>query len=187
MEVHSTKIAGVHLTSPVVHRDERGEFWRSFCRETLETHGAEFSVAQSNVSVNSHLHTLRGFHFQGPPSSEQKILTLVTGAIFAVIVDIRPASETFLSWQPFDIGSGDRVSIVVPSGCATGFLTLAEQTIVHYQMSDVFRPECYGGFRFDDPLVGVQWPAEPQDVSPRDLSFDPLDKKRFVGSEVRSQ
>lgn len=187
MEVNSTKIAGVHLTRPDVHRDERGEFWRSFCRETLEAHGAEFSVAQSNVSLNPHLHTLRGFHFQGPPSTEQKILTLVTGAIFAVIVDIRPASETFLSWESFDIGRGDRVSIVVPSGCATGFLTLAEQTIVHYQMSDVFRPECYGGFRFDDPLVDVQWPVVPQVVSPRDLGFDPLDRKTLGGSEVKSR
>lgn len=184
MEVCETNIAGVYLVRPVVHRDERGEFWRSFCREELAIHDVDFSVIQSNVSVNPHLHTLRGFHFQSPPSCEEKILTLVTGAMYAVIVDLRPASATFLQWESFEVGIGDRTSIIVPSGCATGFLTLAEDTAVHYQMSDIFRPECYGGFRFDDPLVGVGWPAGPTVISPRDLGFGPLNKDTFVGSEA---
>ena len=187
MEVQKTRITGVYLTRSEVHRDERGEFWRSFCREDLAAGGVDFSVAQSNVSVNPHLGTLRGFHFQGPPSVEKKVLTLIAGAMRAVVVDLRPTSGTFLEWEPFEIGIGDRTSIVVPSGCATGFLTLAEQTVVHYQMSDVFRPDCYGGFRFDDPLVGVRWPAAPLVISDRDLGFGPLARNTFVESEVEGR
>ena len=187
MEVCETNIAGVYLVRPVVHRDERGEFWRSFCREELTNHDVNFDVVQSNVSVNPHLHTLRGFHFQDSPSCEQKILTLIAGAVYFVIVDLRPSSETFLLWESFEIGVGDRSSVIAPSGCATGFLTLSEGTIIHYQMSDIFRPDCYGGFRFDDPLVGVRWPAEPKVISSRDLGFSPLRKDRFLSSEGGSQ
>jgi dTDP-4-dehydrorhamnose 3,5-epimerase len=187
MNVGTTKIRGVRLVEPVVHRDERGEFWRSFCRDELMKHDVDFNVVQSNVSVNPHLHTLRGFHFQDSPSCEQKILTLVAGAAYFVIVDLRSNSKTFLLWESFEIGFGDRSSVIVPSGCATGFLTLGEGTIVHYQMSDIFRPDCYGGFRFDDPLVGVRWPVAPEVISSRDLGFSPLRRDKFVGSEDGSQ
>ena len=175
MEVLNTAISGVRLVHPDVHADERGEFWRSFCRETLSGSGTEFEVAQSNVSVNRTRHTLRGFHYQRPPSSEQKILTVVTGAAHVVVVDVRPDSATFLDHVSVSIEPGDRRSIVIAAGCATGFLTLADDTVVHYQMGDIYRPESYVGFRYDDPSVGVTWPAAPMVISDRDESFGPLD------------
>lgn len=175
MDVSPTAIEGVFLVQPEVHVDDRGEFWRSFCRSTLAETGVDFDVLQSNVSVNRDCHTLRGFHFQRPPSVEKKILTVLTGAAHVVIVDVRSDSETFLGHEAFSIGSGDRRSVVIADGCATGFLTLADNTIVHYQMGDVYRPESYSGFRYDDPAVGVDWPAEPVVISERDTSFPPLD------------
>jgi dTDP-4-dehydrorhamnose 3,5-epimerase len=181
MNVDRTSIQGVHLWRPEVHQDRRGEFWRSYCHEALEAAGIDFSVQQSNLSVNLVSHTLRGFHFQRPPSREQKILTVVTGSVYAVIVDLRPDSATYLTWESFEITVGDRTSLIVASGCATGYLTLASETIVHYQMSDVFRPDCYGGFRFDDPLIGVEWPASPEVISQRDLEFGPLNSEEFAG------
>jgi len=179
MSVIDTRLSGVYLAQPEVHRDERGEFWRSFCSDTLCEHGIGVSVRQSNVSVNDRCFTLRGLHFQRPPAVESKVLTVITGSIYVVIADLRPESHTFLSWEPFEISQGDRTSVIVPVGCATGFLTLEDQTIVHYHMGDVFSPELYGGCRYDDPALGVRWPYVPAVVSDRDLSHAPLDTRVF--------
>jgi dTDP-4-dehydrorhamnose 3,5-epimerase len=123
------------------------------------------------VSVNPHRYTLRGFHYQRPPSTERKILTVLKGALHVVIVDVRPDTPTFLSHESFRFEVGDRSSLLVPDGCATGFLTLADDTIVHYQMSDYYQPGNYTGFRYDDPAIGVEWPADPAVISDRDRSF----------------
>ena len=175
MRILDTSLEGVHLVEPEVHRDSRGEFWRSFCRRDFHEAGVTFDIRQTNMSVNPAMHTLRGFHFQRPPSTEKKILTVVTGAAHVVIVDVRQGSRTFLGYEAFEFGVGDRRSLVVALGCATGFLTLVENTIVQYQMSDFFRPDGYAGFRYDDPVIGVSWPAEPAVISDRDVSFAPLD------------
>ena len=161
----------MYLIVPEVHVDDRGEFWRSYCRQELAQNGIDFNVCQSNVSVNPHPRTLRGFHYQRQPSTEQKILTVMVGALHAVIVDIRPDSLTFLAHEAFSFEVGDRSSLLVPEGCATGFLTLVDDTIVHYQMGDVYRPDSYTGFRYNDPAVGVAWPAEPAVMSERDRGF----------------
>ena len=174
MRIIGTTLAGVHVVDADVHRDERGEFWRSYCRLELADAGVTFDVHQSNLSVNRAMHTLRGFHFQRPPSAEQKILTVVTGSAYVAIVDLRTDSSTFLAHETFVFGVGDRRSLLVADGCATGFLTLADDTIVHYQMGDVYRPESYDGFRYDDPVIGVDWPAEPRVISKRDAGFRPL-------------
>ncbi len=171
MNVEATSLAGMYRIFPEVHVDVRGEFWRSYCRQVLVEHGLEFEVCQSNVSVNPHRYTLRGFHYQRPPSTERKILTVLKGALHAVIVDVRPDTPTFLSHESFRFEVGDRSSLLVPDGCATGFLTLADDTIVHYQMSDYYQPGNYTGFRYDDPAIGVEWPADPAVISDRDRSF----------------
>jgi len=171
MNIESTRLPGAYRIDPEVHLDERGEFWRSYCWQVLVEHGLEFEVCQSNVSVNPHRYTLRGFHYQRPPSTERKILTVLKGALHVVIVDVRPDTPTFLSHESFRFEVGDRSSLLVPDGCATGFLTLADDTIVHYQMSDYYQPGNYTGFRYDDPAIGVEWPAEPAVISDRDRSF----------------
>ncbi len=174
MNVEPTSLAAMYRIFPEVYFDVRGEFWRSFCQQGLAENGLEFEVCQSNVSVNPHRYTLRGFHYQRSPSTERKILTVVRGALHVVIVDVRPDSSTFLAHEAFRFEIGDRSSLLVPEGCATGFLTLADDTIVHYQMSDHYQPENYAGFRYDDPAIGVEWPAEPAVISDRDRSFADL-------------
>ena len=174
MRIEETSISGVFRIHPDIHLDERGEFWRSYCRDQLERFGIEFEVCQSNVSVNRRRHTLRGFHYQQFPSSEQKILTVVTGSVEVAIVDVRSDSPTWAGHEVFRFEVGDRSSLLVAACCATGFLTLADHTTVHYQMSDFYQPDDYTGFRFDDPLVGVEWSAEPEVISDRDLKLGPF-------------
>jgi len=175
MNIKPTRLPGAYRIDPEVHLDERGEFWRSYCRKDLATYGIEFDPCQNNVSVNPHQHTLRGFHYQCLPSNEQKILTVIVGALHLVVVDIRPDSPTFMDHESFHFKIGDRSSFLVPAGCATGFLTLVNDTIVHYQMDDYYQPENYMGFRYDDPSIGVEWPTEPAVVSDRDRGFADLD------------
>ena len=141
----------------------------------MAENGLKFEVSQSNVSINPHRYTLRGFHYQRPPSTERKILTVVKGALYVVIVDVRSDSPTLMCHESFRFEIGDRSSLLVPDGCATGFLTLVEDTIVHYQMSDYFQPGNYTGFRYDDPAIGVEWPYEPAVMSDRDRGFGALD------------
>ncbi len=175
MNIEPTRLPGAYRIDPEIHVDERGEFWRSYCRKDLAKHGVEFDPCQNNVSVNPHQHTLRGFHYQGRPSNERKILTVIVGALHLVVVDIRPDSPTFMDYESFHFEIGDRSSLLVPAGCATGFLTLVDETIVHYQMGDYYQPENYMGFRYDDPSIGVEWPTEPAVMSDRDRGFADLD------------
>jgi dTDP-4-dehydrorhamnose 3,5-epimerase len=173
--VESSLINGVCRLVPDVHTDDRGEFWRSYCRHDLADSGIEFLISQSNVSVNPYEYTLRGFHYQRRPASEMKLLTVLAGSLQAVIVDIRQESPTFLSHVSFHLDVGDRSSLLVPEGCATGFLTLVNDTIVHYQMSNHYQPDHYAGFRYDDPVVGARWLFEPSVLSDRDRGFAALD------------
>ena len=175
MSIEATSLPGAYRIVPEVHVDGRGEFWRSYCRRDLAEHGIEFEVCQSNISVNPHQHTLRGFHYQRRPSIERKILTVMAGALYVVIVAIRPDSPSFLSHGSFRFELEDHSSLLIPNGCATGFLTLVDDTTVHYQMSDYYQPENYKGFRYDDPAIGVEWPYEPAVMSDRDRGFGALD------------
>lgn len=126
---------------------------------------------QGNISINPHKHTLRGFHYQIQPTKESKVLNCIRGSIYNVVLDLRKDSATYKSWQAIEVNSDNKISLHVPHGCANAFLTLSEDTIVHYYMGDSFSPETYRGIRFDDPAFGVQWPLDPAVISERDLGF----------------
>ena len=129
------------------------------------------NIAQTNISKNHNKHTLRGFHYQSAPHEENKILTCLQGSFYDVIVDLRPNSETFLKWMAFELAMGDNLSIYVPAGCANAFLTMSDNTIVHYYMSDSFSPKTYRGIRYNDCMFSVEWPFEPKVISEKDLNF----------------
>jgi dTDP-4-dehydrorhamnose 3,5-epimerase len=171
MKVTQQKIPGLYIIEPVVHQDERGMFLRSFCKESLAENGVRFDALQGNISVNSKKKTLRGFHYQADPTRESKILNIISGAIYNVVIDLRYESETYGIWEALEVDSEIHASIHVPAGCANAFLTLTENTIVHYYMGACFRPETYRGIRYDDPTFNVDWPFKPDVISSRDLGF----------------
>ena len=167
----SKKIKDVFLIIPDLHEDQRGIFRRSYCQEELSQKGIDFNVKQGNISENFHKHTLRGFHYQLPPSNESKIITCVTGALYNVVLDIRKKSETYKQWVSININSHKRESIYIPAGCANAFLTMEENTIVHYYMGDSFSQDSYSGIRYNDPLFAVQWPCKPLIMSDKDINL----------------
>jgi dTDP-4-dehydrorhamnose 3,5-epimerase len=164
-------IPGLVKIIPELHKDERGVFRRSFCQKELSQHGINFEVKQGNISENFKKHTLRGFHYQVQPTFESKILSCITGSLYNVVIDLRKSSKTFQQLVVLEISSKERESIHVPSGCANAFLTMSDQTIVHYYMGDFFNPDTYRGIRYNDPAFMVEWPCEPEIISDRDLNF----------------
>lgn len=171
MKFISQKIIDHFLIMPDLHQDERGIFRRSYCKDEFTQHGINFDVKQGNISENFKKHTLRGFHYQHIPSNESKIISCVTGALYNVVLDLRKKSVTYKQWVALNISSTKRESIYVPAGCANAFLTMADNTIVHYYMSDSFSPNTYFGVRYNDPEFSVQWPCDPVSISEKDLNL----------------
>jgi dTDP-4-dehydrorhamnose 3,5-epimerase len=155
--------------------DSRGAFRRHFCQNEFRKIGLQVDIAQTNISENKNKHTLRGFHYQLAPHEEDKVLTCMQGALYDVIIDLRPSSETFLKWIPIQLKAEDNLSIYVPAGCANAYLTLKNSTTILYYMSEYYQPSSYTGFRYNDPLFSVEWPVEPDFISEKDKSFDDFD------------
>jgi dTDP-4-dehydrorhamnose 3,5-epimerase len=175
VEFEQTELAGAYLISLAPHADERGFFARSFCEREFAEHGLCTRFVQSNVSYNHHAGTLRGMHWQAPPHGEVKIVRCTAGAVHDVIVDLRPDSATWLRWTAVELSADNRLALYIPQGFAHGFLTLCDETQVYYDMGDFYVPEAARGFRWDDPKVGVSWPAEPVLISQRDAGYPDLD------------
>ena len=177
MKFINQKIDGFYLIKPTLHQDERGVFRRSFCEDEFASHGIKFNVKQGNISENFKKHTLRGFHYQISPSKESKIISCITGSLFNVVIDLREGSKTYHEWISLEISANKKESIYVPPGCANAFLTLSDNTIVHYYMGDSFSPDSYRGIRYNDPMFSVKWPFQPKIISDQDLTILDYQKK----------
>lgn len=171
MNFISQKIKDLFLIIPNLHEDERGVFRRSFCREEFEKNRINFNALQGNISENFNKHTLRGFHYQSSPSNESKLITCVTGSLYNIVLDLRKESSTYKKWAALEINSKESQTIYVPAGCANAFLTLENNTIIHYYMNDYFNPNTYKGVRYDDPNFSFEWPFKPKIISEKDLNF----------------
>ena len=171
MKLIPFKIPNVYIVEPDVFFDNRGSFRRSFCETELQKLGIDIKVKQGNISENLEKYTLRGFHYQIEPTFESKLFSCITGSIYNVVIDLRKNSDTYLKYVSMQISSEDRRSIFIPAGCANAFLTLSENTIVHYYMGDYFNPNTYKGIRYNDPKFAVEWPHEPLVISEKDLNL----------------
>ncbi len=181
MRFTELEIAGAWLIDADVFSDERGAFRRHFCAREFAEHGLAPTVLQGNISENPHEGTLRGFHFQARPHEEAKTISCLTGSLFDIVVDLRPESPTFMKWIPTSLSAADRRSLHVPAGCANAWLTTSPNTTVHYYMSEMYVPESYGGFRYNDPAFGFKWPVEPKLISEKDRAFPDFDPASISG------
>jgi dTDP-4-dehydrorhamnose 3,5-epimerase len=171
MMFHTTPLADACVVELDPHVDERGLFARSFCEREFAAQGLATRYPQANVSWNREAHTLRGLHWQAAPHAEAKLVRCTAGAIHDVIVDLRRSSPTCLGWFGIELSASNRKALYVPEGFAHGFLTLADESEVSYWMSESFAPEAARGLRFDDPRLGIPWPARPRVISERDLGY----------------
>lgn len=163
-----TKLKDAFIVDIEPHRDERGFFTRSWCAEEFETHGLDTRLAQCSISFNKKRGTLRGMHYQVEPFPEAKVVRCTMGAIYDVIIDLRPDSPTFKQWVAVELTAENRRALYVPDDFAHGFQTLVDHTEVFYQMSEFYHPECTRGVRWDDPAFGIEWPVDNKMVSLKD-------------------
>lgn len=168
-------MTGVFLIEQEPYKDERGSFARQFCKKELARYGIDFDIKQCNVSVNYKKNVLRGMHYQKEPYPEIKMVSCFKGAIYDVLVDLRPNSLTYLKWIATELSEENGKMLYIPSGIAHGFQTLLENSVVYYQLGEFFMPEYYSGVRYDDPKLGIVWPdCQNRIINIRDNSYELL-------------
>jgi len=168
MLITATSLQDAYLIEPERRNDERGFFARTWCKKEFEALGLDTTIAQCNISYNAKKGTLRGLHYQAQPHEEVKLVRCTAGAIYDVIVDLRPSSPTFKRWESFELSSANRLALYIPAGFAHWFQALADETEVFYQMSEFYHPESAHGLRFDDPAFGISWPLSEIVISEKD-------------------
>ncbi len=168
MKFTPTPLPGAFVIELEFKEDERGFFARTYCQTEFEAYGLNPRLAQCNISFNRKKGTLRGMHYQAKPYEEAKLVRCTMGAIYDVILDLRPGSPTFRQWFVLELSAANRKMLYVPEGFAHGFQTLEENTEVFYQMSEFYRPECARGVRWDDPAFGIRWPIDAPIISRND-------------------
>ena len=171
-----TDIDGVVVVTPELRTDDRGFFARTFCAREFEAAGLRSLVAQANVSFNHHAGSLRGLHFQRAPAAEAKLVRCTRGRVFDVAVDVRPTSPNFLRHVGVVLDAEERNALYVPEGFAHGYLTLEDGCEVVYQVSEFYTPGAEGGLRWDDPELGIAWPAEVRVISEKDANWPGVDR-----------
>ncbi len=175
MKFERTELPDVVRVVPEPIADARGFFARLFCPNEFAEAGCAFAPAQMSLSHNPAVHTLRGLHFQSPPFAEAKLIRAVRGSVYDVVADLRPESPAYRRWTAAILSAENGEALLVPRGCAHGFLTLEDSTDVLYQIDRLYTPGHARGVRYDDPALGVTWPAAPRVIGPADLAWPPLD------------
>jgi dTDP-4-dehydrorhamnose 3,5-epimerase len=175
VQFYPIDIHGAYRIELDVRADERGHFARTWCAREFEAHGLPTVMVQGNSSFNSRCGTLRGLHFQRLPSLEGKLVRCVQGEIQDVILDLRRDSPSFMRHFSLVLSSQSQTMLYIPPGCAHGFETLADDTVVSYLMSDYYRADLSDGVRWDDPAFGIRWAIEtPVAMSARDRDYPDL-------------
>jgi dTDP-4-dehydrorhamnose 3,5-epimerase len=166
-----TALGGAYLIDAEPFTDERGFFVRIWCEREFTERGLNPRLAQCSLSFNVKRGTLRGMHYQVAPYEEAKLVRCSRGAIFDVIIDLRPNSPTFRQWLSVSLTAENRRMLYLPEGFAHGFETLEDNTEVAYYISEFYAPDCARGIKWNDPMFGIEWPIEPSVVSPRDRDY----------------
>jgi dTDP-4-dehydrorhamnose 3,5-epimerase len=171
-----TTVPGAYVIDLEKREDERGFFARFFCEREFGDQGLETRFVQINNSLSRDQGTLRGLHYQLQPAAEVKVLRVLDGAVWDVVLDLREGSPTFGRWYGDELTADNRRMMYVPRGFAHGFVTLVPDTEVLYLVSAAFSPELERGVRWNDPRFAIEWPVEPTVISEKDRShpdFDP--------------
>jgi len=175
MRHRDTGIEGLVVVDLEPHVDDRGGFARAYCQRELAGIGFGETVRQANLSWNTRRGTLRGIHLQGRPHEECKLVRCIAGRVYDVAVDLRPGSPTIYSWFGIELSAENGRMLCIPPGCGHAYLTLEDRSAVHYLVTAEYAPGSEWGVRYDDPRIGISWPAPVQHVSAKDLAWQPIE------------
>jgi dTDP-4-dehydrorhamnose 3,5-epimerase len=171
VQFHPTTLRDAWLVQLEPARDGRGFFARTFCVEEFASRGLETNYPQHSISSSPRRGTLRGMHYQRDPHGEAKLVRCIKGAIWDVIIDIRPGSPTYRNWQDFELSSANGHQLYIPKGFAHGFQTLCDDVEVNYLISEPYERQSACGIRHDDPTFGITWPLPVTEISEKDLHW----------------
>jgi len=166
MDVFDGDLPGIHLIEPNVYSDKRGAFLETWNERDYAKHGVDVTFVQDNLS-RSRRHVLRGLHFQNP-RPQGKLISVLAGEVYDVVVDIRSGSETFGEWEGMVLSADNARQLYVPEGFAHGFVVTSEEALFHYKCTDFYYPETEGTIRWNDPALGIDWPVENPILSDKD-------------------
>src|SRR5690606_3431192 len=165
MRFTETKLKGAFILDLELREGPRGFFARTCCQKEFEAHGLKPVVAQCNCSFNHKKGTMRGMHYQVPPAAETKLVRCTRGAIYDVIIDLRPESPTYRQWIGVELTEHNRRQLYVPEMFAHGYLTLTDNAEVAYQVGEFYTPGYERGIRYDDPAFQIEWPVAIEVIS----------------------
>ena len=182
IEFRETKLKGAFIIEPERFEDQRGFFARSFSYKEFLDHGLKAHFVQAGISFNLKKHTVRGMHLQAPPDAQAKLVRCTRGAIYDVMIDLRPVSPTFGQWDALELTEHNRLLLYIPEGFAHGFQTLLDETEVYYQLTAAYAPASERGVRWNDPTFAIRWPAmEGITLNERDRTYPDFDKASLPG------
>jgi len=171
MIFEETRLKGAFTIEMEPIGDTRGFFARAWCQKEFEAHGLISGFVQANITFSPKKGTLRGLHYQIAPHEEIKLVRCTRGAIYDVIIDLRPESPTYKQWLGTELTADNRKMIYIPGGFAHGYQILMDDTEVFYQVGQFYAPEYERGIRWDDPAFGIEWPLEIQVISDKDKNW----------------
>lgn len=186
MKVIETKLTGVKVIEPRVFKDFRGFFMESFNQQMFSEYGLDYNFVQDNHSLSEEKHVIRGLHYQLNPAAQTKLVRVVTGAIYDVVVDIRRNSCTFGEWVGVTLSAENHQMLLVPKGFAHGFCTLTENTHVQYKVDAYYSAEDDRGIRWNDPDLSIAWPTLDPFLSEKDAK-QPLLKDAEINFQYKAK
>lgn len=178
MIFQETKLAGAYIVELDRKEDVRGFFARSFCSAEFLRHGVEFNAVQANISHSHRKGTLRGMHYQAPPVSEPKFIRCIRGAVWDVVIDMRPGSPTYRQHIGVELTADNGRAIYVPDLFAHGHQSLTDDAELFYLMGGYYTPGFERGLRFDDPAIGMGWPLSVSVIDEKDRNWPLLEATR---------
>ena len=181
MQFTETQLKGAFIVDLEQRQDHRGFFARTFCATEFEAHNLLPTVAQCNLSFNYKKGTIRGMHYQIAPATETKLVRCTQGAIYDVIVDMRPNSPTYLSHIGVELTAENRRALYVPEMFAHGYQALTDGAEVGYQVGSVYTPGYERGLRYNDPAFDIEWPLSVSEISEKDANWPLLFESVSVG------
>jgi dTDP-4-dehydrorhamnose 3,5-epimerase len=176
MRFSQCEVADAWVIDPAPHEDTRGRFFRAWCRDEFAAHGIDFIPLQANMAQSLYKGTIRGLHYQVAPALEAKLVRCTRGAIFDVVVDLRPHSPTLHKWWGVELTPENGRMLFVPEGCAHGALSARDNTDIYYMASATYAPRQARGVRYDDPALAIRWPLPVTHVSPQDSAWPLIDQ-----------
>jgi dTDP-4-dehydrorhamnose 3,5-epimerase len=175
MKFVKTEIEKLYIIEPEPIKDDRGIFYRVFCKKELKAIGHNKEIVNINLSFTKKEGTIRGMHFQYPPKAEIKIVKCISGSVYDVAIDLRGDSKTFLKWHSQVLSDGNMKLMYIPEGFAHGFQTLEDNSEVLYFVTEFYSPKLEGGVAYNDPKINIKWPLELTEISDKDLQIEFLE------------